>query len=139
MSPQDYVKYKTDLSGLPEEIKAKLTPELLESVFKQGYENYKTSELDSRMVTIQEAMMKESGKANLLKLAYRFDKEDVDLYKESKKEYKEELIKTRDHIAKTIVSEAERISKSTPNVEFKVDNIDGQYVFTANQTKKRAI
>ena len=86
MSPQDYVKYKTDLSGLPEEIKAKLTPELLESVFKQGYENYKTSELDSRMVTIQEAMMKESGKANLLKLAYRFDKEDVDLYKESKKE-----------------------------------------------------
>ena len=140
MSPQEYIKYKTDLlspeSDLPDEIKAKLTPELLKSVFDQGYENYKTSELDSRMVTIQEAMMKESGKANLLKLAYRFDKEDVDLYKEGKKEYKEELIKTRDHIAKTIVSEAERISKSTPNVEFKVDNIDGQYVFTANQTKK---
>jgi len=140
MSPQEYIKYKTDLlspeSNLPEEIKAKLTPELLKSVFQQGYENYKTSELDSRMVTIQEAMMKESGKANLLKLAYRFDKEDVDLYKEGKKEYKEELIKTRDHIAKTIVGEAERISKSTPNVEFKVDNIDGQYVFTANQTKK---
>jgi hypothetical protein len=136
MSPQDYVQYKTDLSDLPEEIKAKLTPELLESIFSQGYENYKTSELDSRMVTIQEAMMKESGKANLLKLAYRFDKEDVDLYKKGKKEYKEELIKTRDHIAKTIVGEAERISKSTPNVEFKVDNVDGQYVFTATQTKK---
>lgn len=136
MSPQDYVQYKTDLSDLPDEIKAKLTPELLKSVFEQGYENYKTSELDSRMVTIQEAMMKESGKANLLKLAYRFDKEDVDLYKESKKEYKEELIKTRDYIAKTIVGEAERISKSTPNVEFKVDNVDGQYIFTANQTKK---
>ena len=136
MSSQDYVQYKTDLSGLPEEIKAKLTPEILKSVFEQGYENYKTSELDSRMLTIQEAMMKESGKANLLKLAYRFDKEDIDLYKESKKEYKEELIKTRDHIAKTIVGEAERISKSTPNVEFKVDNVDGQYIFTANQTKK---
>ena len=136
MSPQDYVQYKTDLSDLPEEIKAKLTPELLKSIFGQGYENYKTLELDSRMVTIQEAMMKESGKANLLKLAYRFDKEDVDLYKEGKKEYKEELIKTRDYIAKTIVGEAERISKSTPNVEFKVDNVDGQYVFTATQTKK---
>ena len=136
-TPEEYIQYKTDLSGLPDEIKAKLTPALVKEIFSAGYNRYAEIELDSRMTTISEALMKESGKKDLLKLASRFTKEDEKLYKEKKKDHKNELLKTRDNISKIAVDEAERLSKLSPGTEFKIQNIDGNYVFTANQSKEK--
>jgi len=136
-TPEEYIQYKTDLSGLPDEIKAKLTPALVKEIFSAGYNRYAEIELDSRMTTISEALMKESGKKDLLKLASRFTKEDEKLYKEKKKAHKNELLKTRDNISKIAVDEAERLSKLSPGTEFKIQNIDGNYVFTANQSKEK--
>ena len=136
-TPEGYIQYKTDLSGLPDEIKAKLTPALVKEIFSAGYNRYAEIELDSRMTTISEALMKESGKKDLLKLASRFTKEDEKLYKEKKKAHKNELLKTRDNISKIAVDEAERLSKLSPGTEFKIQNIDGNYVFTANQSKEK--
>jgi len=136
-TPEEYIQYKTDLSGLPDEIKAKLTPALVKEIFSAGYNRYSEIELDSRMTTISEALMKESGKKDLLKLASRFTKEDEKLYKEKKKDHKNELLKTRDNISKIAVDEAERLSKLSPGTEFKIQNIDGNYVFTANQSKEK--
>ena len=136
-TPEEYIAYKTDLSGLPDDIKAKLDPNLIKSVFSAGYNRYKDVELGNRMTTINEALMKESGKQNLLKLASRYKVAEKKEYKEKKKEFVNQLQKNQEQIASMVTTRMDEISKLSPKTGFEIKNINGNYVFTATGSKEK--
>ena len=132
---EEYLKYKTDLSGLPEDIRNKLDKNFITKIYNDGKVLYKEKEIDQRMVTISEDILKKSGKQNLLKLASRYTKEDDKEYKEGKKEHKAELIKTRDNTAKVLKDKANLLAKQNPGAKFGINVINNNYVFTAEMPK----
>ena len=132
---EEYLKYKTDLSGLPEDIRNKLNPKFIEKIYNDGRDMYKEKEIDQRMVTISEYMLKESGKQNLLKLASRYTKEEDKEYKEKKNEHKAELIKRIDNAAKILKDKAEILAKQNPGAKFGINVVNNQYLFTAEMPK----
>ena len=158
-TPGEYLIYKTDLSGLreyqeregvekefdnrgrevekdkPEDILSKLDKNFITKIYNDGKVLYKEKEIDQRMVTISEDILKKSGKQNLLKLASRYTKEDDKEYKEGKKEHKAELIKTRDNTAKILKDKANLLAKQNPGAKFGINVINNNYVFTAEMPK----
>ena len=145
----EILKERFSLAGLPEEIKSKIDKEVIDSMFNRRYASFKKDEVNRRMQTINEGLIKSSGKQDLLNLASKYKKQDKKAYIAKKEEQAKELIKARDAVSNTLVDKIEQIHKDSPKTKFSIKNVDGQYVFeyeeatglSANEqlTQKKAI
>lgn len=117
------------LAGLPDDVRAKIDKNVIDSMFNRRYASFKNDEVNRRMQTINEGLMKASGKQDLLNLASKYKKQDKKAYIAKKEEQAKELIKARDAVSNTLVNKIEQIHKDSPKTKFSVNNIDGQYIF----------
>lgn len=131
----DVIAYKKNLEGLPENLKNKISEELVAEIYKKAKDKYKELELPKKFQTISEGIIKDSGMQDVLELAGKWKVLDEKDFVARKKEGLEIAVKTRDNADKIFKSQIETLAEANPGAKFKVEEIEGQYLFSVETPK----